>query len=59
MSNKRYPEQFKIETVKQTTDGRHSIADFANRLGKITHSLDVWVKKYGHEKQYQERLGSV
>ena len=59
MSKKRYPEQFKIETVKQTTDGRHSIADFANRLGKITHSLDVWVKKYGHEKQYQERLGCI
>ena len=29
MSNKRYPEQFKIEAVKQVTVAGHSVADVA------------------------------
>ena len=47
MSNKRYPEEFKIEAVKQVTDRGYSIADVANRLDVTTHSLYAWVKKYG------------
>ncbi|MCF9080332.1 transposase, partial [Vibrio parahaemolyticus] len=27
MSNKRYPEEFKIEAVKQVTEKGHSVAD--------------------------------
>lgn len=34
MSHKRYPEQFKIEAVKQAT-----VADIAQRLGTTTQSL--------------------
>lgn len=47
MSNKRYPEEFKIEAVKQVTDRGHSVAEVASRLGTTTHSLYAWIKKYG------------
>lgn len=49
MSNKRYPEEFKIEAVRQTTERGHKVADVAVRLGVTTHSLYAWVKKYGPE----------
>jgi transposase len=31
MSNKHYPEEFKIEAVKQVTDRGHAVADGAKR----------------------------
>lgn len=43
MSNKRYPEEFKIEAVKQVTVAGHSVADVTERLGMTTHSLYAWV----------------
>ena len=46
MSGKRYPEEFKIEAVKQVTDRRHSISDVSQRLGVTYKSLYDWVKKY-------------
>jgi transposase len=51
MSSKRYPEEFKIEAVKQVTVAGHSIADVAERLGTTTHSLYAWVKRYGPDSQ--------
>lgn len=47
MSHKRYPEEFKIEAVKQVTARGHSVAEVAKRLGTTTHSLYAWIKKYG------------
>ena len=47
MSSKRYPEEFKIEAVKQVVDRGHSVADVAGRLGMTTHSLYAWIKKFG------------
>ncbi|MGK0393498.1 MAG: transposase, partial [Alcanivorax borkumensis] len=32
MSSKRYPEEFKIEAVRQVTDRGHSVAQVADRL---------------------------
>ncbi len=56
MSNKRYPEEFKIEAVKQVTDRGHSVAEVASRLGTTTHSLYAWIKKYGPEaNDYQAK----
>ena len=49
MSNKRYPEEFKIEAVRQITDRGYSVADVSRRLGVTTYSLYAWVKKYGPE----------
>lgn len=47
MSSKRYPEEFKIEAVKQVVDRGHSVAEVASRLGTTTHSLYAWIKRYG------------
>lgn len=59
MSSKRYPEEFKIEAVKQVTVAGHTIVDIEHRLGTTTHSLYAWVKRYGpesetHQKQSKE-----
>lgn len=45
MSSKRYPEEFRIEAVKQVVDRGHSVADVAKRLDITTHSLYAWIKK--------------
>lgn len=47
MSGKRYPEEFKIEAVKQVVDRGHTVADVAQRLDVTTHSLYAWLKKFG------------
>ncbi len=56
MSSKRYPEEFKIEAVKQVTDRGYSVADVAKRLGITTHSLYAWIKKFGTDSaEYQAK----
>ncbi len=56
MSSKRYPEEFKIEAVKQVTEKGHSVASVANRIGTTAHSLYAWIKKYGSSSsQYQTK----
>lgn len=47
MSGKRYPEEFKIESVKQVVERGHSVSRVATRLDITTHSLYAWIKKYG------------
>jgi len=47
MSGKRYPEECKIEAVKQVVDRGHSVFSVATRLGVTTHILYVWIKAYG------------
>lgn len=47
MSSKRYPEEFKIEAVKQVFDRGHSVSSVATRLDITTHSLYTCIKKYG------------
>ncbi|MCW0322717.1 hypothetical protein NB714_003454 [Pantoea dispersa] len=39
MSGKRYPEEFKIEAVKQVIGRGHSVSSVATRLDITTHSL--------------------
>ena len=46
MSSKRYPEEFKIEAVKQITERGHAVADVASRIGVSQHSLYQWIKRY-------------
>ena len=56
MSGKRYPEEFKIEAVKQIVDRGHNIADVAKRLDVTTHSLYAWGKKFGPDsKEHQAK----
>jgi transposase len=47
MRGKRYPEEFKIEAVKQVIDRGYTVSDVAKRLGVTTKSLYAWVKRYG------------
>ena len=47
MSKKRYPDELKIEAVKQVVDAGHSVADVAGGLGMTTHSLYAWISKFG------------
>ena len=46
MSGKRYPEDFKIEAVKQVTERGHPATEVAARLGVSSHSLYQCVKRY-------------
>lgn len=51
MSGKRYPEEFKIEAVKQVVDRGYSVTDVAKRLDVTTHSLYAWIKKFGPDSK--------
>ena len=46
MSNQRYPEEFKIQAVKQVTKKQLPVSEVAARLGVSVHSLYAWVKRY-------------
>jgi transposase len=55
MSGKRYPEEFKIQAVKQITDQGYSIPEVAKRLGLTPKSLYDWKAKYADQSgQYQK-----
>lgn len=54
MSNKRYPDEFKIEAVKQVTERGYSVAEVADRLGTTTHSIYAWIKKFGPDKEQHQ-----
>ena len=45
MSNKRYPEEFKIEAVRQIVERGHPVAEVSSRLGVSQHSLYAWIKQ--------------
>lgn len=45
MSAKRYPQEFKIEAIKQVAERGHTVADVASRLGFSTHCLCKWIKE--------------
>ena len=47
MSGKRYPEEFKIEAVKQVTDRGYRVGEVARRLGDTAKSMHEWIKRYG------------
>jgi transposase len=55
MSNPRYPEEFKIEAVKQVTERGLPVAEVAARLGMSTHSLYAWVKRYSARRAARAR----
>ena len=59
MSAKRYPDEFKIEAVKQVTDRGHAVADVAKRLDVTTHSLYAWIKKFGPDSREHAELSEA
>ena len=46
MTKQPYPEEFKIEAVKQITERGHRVADVSTRVGVSQHSLYKWIKAY-------------
>jgi len=56
MSSKRYPEEFRIEAVKQVTERGFSAASVARRLDVNSHSLYAWIKKYGKGPEHTVRI---
>ena len=46
MTKQPYPEEFKIEAVKQITERGHRVADVSARIGVSQHSLYKWIKAY-------------
>ena len=44
---KRFTEEFKLEAVKQVVERGFGVADVSQRLGVSTHSLYVWINKFG------------
>lgn len=58
MSRQRYPEEFKIEAVKQVTEkGKPvaEVAEVAQRLGMSLHSLYAGIKVYSRPQgQHQQ-----
>jgi transposase len=45
ISSKRYPDDFKIEAVKQITNRGYKIAQVAQRLGVTVNSKHDWISK--------------
>lgn len=58
MSSKRYPEEFKIEAVKQVTERRYPVSEVAGRLGVSQHSLYQWLKRYGQPVEVRQEQQS-
>ncbi|MCR5881409.1 IS3 family transposase [Rhizobacter sp. J219] len=53
-TNQPYPEEFKIEAVKQITERGHRVAEVSTRIGVSQHSLYKWIKTYGVPKPEQQ-----
>ena len=45
MNQKRFPEEFKIEAVRQIVERGHPVPEVSARLGVSTHSLYKWMKE--------------
>lgn len=56
MSDKRYTEEFKVEAIKQITEGGHSVQDVSHRLGVSSHSLYAWIRKYGNDGRQSPKV---
>lgn len=56
MSGKRYPEEFKIEAVKQVTDRGYKVVEVAKRLGVTPKSMHDWIKRYGEESAQHQTI---
>lgn len=57
-TNQRYPEEFKIEAVKQLTLRGHKVAEVSARIGVSQHSLYKWVKAYGERPEQRPAQAS-
>lgn len=56
MGGQRYPEEFKIEAVKQVTDRGYKIAVVAKRLGVTVKSMHNWIKRYDDQSTTHQEI---
>lgn len=56
MSGKRYPEEFKVEAVKQVVDRGHSVSCVATRLGITTHRLYAWLQQPNSQRSQADQM---
>jgi len=56
MPTKTYPDEFKIEAVRQVTDRGYKPKDVAERLGVTTKSIHNWIKQFGTETNESQKL---
>jgi len=57
-SRQRFSEEFKVQAVKQVTEGGHKVGDVATRLGVSPHSLHAWLKRYSGSPEQRTHLDS-
>lgn len=58
MSGKRYPEEFKIEAVRQVTERGYKVREVAQRLGVTEKSLHGWIKRYGDQGSQHQTISA-
>ena len=58
MGTKRYTVTFKLEAVRQVTEGGHGVYDVSNRLGVTSKSLYDWIKAYGPQSEANQEARS-
>lgn len=61
MKKSKFPEEFKLEAVKQVVERDYSVSDVAKRLGVSVQSLYKWVKEYSPNAvdRYEAELKEV
>lgn len=61
MAKPRFPEEFKLEAVRQVVERGYTISDVAKRLGVSVQSLYKWVKTYSPNAtdRYEAELKEV
>ena len=61
MAKSKFPEEFKLEAVRQVNERGHTVSDVAKRLGISVQSLYKWVKEYSPNAtdRYEAELKEV
>jgi transposase len=61
MAKSKFPEEFKLEAVKQVNERGYTPSDVAKRLGVSVQSLYKWLKEYSPEAtdRYEAELKEV
>jgi transposase len=61
MTKSKFPEEFKLEAVRQVVERGYSTSDVAKRLGVSVQSLYKWVKDYSPNStdRYEAELKEV
>ena len=59
MATRSYPDEFKIEAVRQVTDRGYKPKDVAERLGVTTKSIHNWMKQFGTDSNDQQKLTAL